>query len=298
VEGADHLAGPRVNKENMTGMRIWHQSVTDLTSLPGYRTALSEHASAVCDPSVTVGLHGVRPGTYPAGVAPIETTRYPWLSSLLSAQVVQNVIRAEREGYDAVTISCFLDPGLREARSSVDIPVVSALEAALLAAPVLAGSVGLVGIGGAMAADMRRLAEGYGLASRIAAIVPVTPEITEPEIDDPARGQAVVDRVARAAEAAVAAGAELIVPAEGVLNAILVRMGVTEVAGVPVLDSFGLLLNQAVAFANLRRRTGLRPSRRGLYARPPEDLRRHVTAVTAEVFSSVDNALLDSGVSA
>lgn len=278
-------------------LRIWHQSITDMSRLPGYETALAAHAATVCEPSVTVDLHGVWPGTYPDGTAPIETTCYPWLSSLLTTQVVGNVIRAEQEGYDAATISCFLDPGLREARASVDIPVVSALEAALLAAPVVAGAVGLVGLGGAMAADMRRLAEGYGLASRIAAIVPVTPPLTEPEIDDPAHGQAVVERVARAAETAVAAGAELIIPAEGVLNAILVRMGVTAIAGVPLLDSFGVLLSQAVAFAGLWRRTGLRTSRGGLYVRPPDDMRRHLTAVTAATLRSGD-AQLDSGVSA
>lgn len=34
-------------------MRIWHQSITDLTRLPGYRTALAEHVSTVCEPSVS-----------------------------------------------------------------------------------------------------------------------------------------------------------------------------------------------------------------------------------------------------
>jgi Asp/Glu/hydantoin racemase len=276
--------------------RIWHQSITDLTRLPGYRTALAEHASAVSEPDVTVDLHGVEPGTYPAGMAPIETTCYPWLSSLLTAQVVQNIVRAEQEGYDAVTISCFLDPGLREARSAVGIPVVSALESALLAAPVVAGSVGLVGLGGAMAADMRRLADGYGLGRQIAAIVPVTPPITELEIDSPDRLESVVERVDRAARSAVESGAELIVPAEGVLNAILVRAGVTELAGVPVLDSFVLLLSHAVSYAGLWRRTGLRTSRRGLYARAPDSARRHITSVTAR--SLADSAPLDSGVPA
>lgn len=278
--------------------RIWHQSITDLTRLPGYQAALAEHASAVCEPSVTVDLHGVEPGTYPAGMAPIETTCYPWLSSLLTVQVVQNVIRAEREGYDAVTISCFLDPGLREARSAVDIPVVSALESALLAAPVVAGSVGLVGLGGAMAADMKRLAGAYGLGSKIAAIVPLTPPVTELEIDSPDGRKSVAERVERAARAAVVAGAELIVPAEGVLNAILVQAGVTEIAGVPVLDSFGLLLSQAVSYAGLWRRTGLRTSRHGLYARGPDAARQHITKVAARALAVPDSTPLDPGVPA
>lgn len=272
-------------------IRIWHQSVTDLTRLTRYRDALHRHARVACRDDVRVDVHGVAPNTYPEGVPPIETTCYPWMSSLLSTQIVHNAIRAEQEDYNAVAISCFLDPGLREARASVDIPVVSILETSLLATRAVAGSVGLVGLGGAMASDMLRLADNYGLTERIAAVVPVTPPITELELDDLSSSSEVVDRVTRAARATVKAGAELIVPAEGVLNTVLVGLGVTEIDNVPVLDAYGLLLNQAVMFADLWLRTGLRTSRSGVYAKPPDFLRRHVTAATAEVFRNIDDAL-------
>jgi allantoin racemase len=267
-------------------IRIWHQSITDLDRLPSYRDALTSHARHVAAGTFTVDVHGVDPGTYPDGVAPIRTTCYPWLHSLLSTQIVRNAIRAEQEGYDAVACSCFLDPALREARAAVDIPVVSVLETSLTCSSVVAGSVGLLGLGGAMAADMRTLAAGYGLDGRIAAMVPIDPELTELELEDPGRRGTVLERVRRAGQAACAAGAELLVPAEGMLNTLLVRLGVTELDGVPVLDAYGLLLRQAEMYVRLWRGTGLRTSRAGRYARAPEALRRHVTAATARAFAA------------
>ena len=45
------------------------------------------------------------------------------------AQVIENAIKAEREGYDAFVIGHFQDAGLYEARSAVGIPVVALGEA-------------------------------------------------------------------------------------------------------------------------------------------------------------------------
>ncbi|MFI5612739.1 aspartate/glutamate racemase family protein [Amycolatopsis sp. NPDC051903] len=283
MEGSDHVPGAAVVSPPI---RIWHQSITELERLPSYAEALREHAAAVCGPDVTVDVHGVAPGTYPEGVAPIRTTCYPWAHQLLCDQIVLAAIEAERAGYDAVACSCFLDPALREARSVVDIPVVSALETSLTESSVVAGPVGMLGLGGAMAADMLVLARGYGLADRIAAMVPVTPELTEHELDDPANHATVVERVRRAGRTAIAAGAELLIPGEGMLNTLLARRGVTEIDGVPVLDAFGLVVHHAEMFVRLRRATELRTSRQGRYAKPPDSLRRHLTAATARAFTA------------
>ena len=106
-------------------IRIWHQSMTDLTKLPQYAKTLKEHAQTVCAKDTVVDIHGVMPGTYPPSIPPIEAIVNPWVDKMISAQIVHNAVMAERQGYDAVAISCFFDPGLREARSLVNIPVVS-----------------------------------------------------------------------------------------------------------------------------------------------------------------------------
>ena len=57
-------------------MRIWHQSFTDLTVMPLYRKTLTEHAAQVMGSDASVMIHGLRPGTYAAGCAPIDAIKH------------------------------------------------------------------------------------------------------------------------------------------------------------------------------------------------------------------------------
>ena len=53
--------------------------------------------------------------------------------------VVDRARRAEREGYDAVVVSCMLDPGVDAARRAVAIPVIGVAEATIAIARLLGG---------------------------------------------------------------------------------------------------------------------------------------------------------------
>jgi Asp/Glu/hydantoin racemase len=263
-------------------IRIWHQSLTDLTLLPGYAAMLAEHARRICGAETVVELHGLRPGTYPAGMAPIDMPRWRWAHRLGSIQIVENIIRAEREGYDAVAISCFLDPGLEEARSLVDIPVVSSLETALLVSSSVGRAFGLLTIDEAMAVMLRELVRQYGFSERVRCVEALDPPITEYDLDAAFAGSPdFARRFSAQASRLVDRGADVIIPAEGVVNTVLVRNEVQEVAGAPVLDSYGALLAFAEMTVQLRRRAGLRVARRGVYARPAAPVVDHLRDVTA-----------------
>jgi hypothetical protein len=121
----------------------------------------------------------------------------------------------------------------------------------------------------------------YGKAERVLALEPLEPPVTEPELDGAFSGSAhLVERFRAHAERLVAKGADVIVPAEGLLNTIMVRHGLREVAGCPVLDSYGGLLNLAELLVGLRRRTGLCNGRRGAYARPADHVLEHLRKVS------------------
>lgn len=262
-------------------IRIWHQSFTDLTQLPGYADMLAEHARRVCRADTVVDLHGLLPGTYPSGMAPIDMSRYRWAERLGSLQLVENAMRAEREGYDAVAISCFLDPGLEEARSVVDIPVVSSCETSLLVSAAAGRAFGLLTIDEAMAVVLRDLVRRYGFAERVTTVEALAPPVTEFELDAAFAGSpAFVRRFSEQAQRLIAAGCDVIIPAEGVVNTVLVRNKVQDIEGVPVLDSYGALLAFAEMLVQLRRTSGLPIGRRGSYARPPEPIIRHLRKVT------------------
>ena len=254
----------------MTATRIWLQSVTDLSVLPGYGRQLEEHAARTVRSGTTVDVHGVAPGTYPEGVPPIEVLRYPAAEYLLGVQLLRNAERAEREGYDAVAVSCFFDPVLDELRAAVDVPVVSLCESTLLMSTAAGTHLGLVGIAESNKDRLVELVGRYGHASRVAAIVEVTPPIGEDELDraydDPAL---LLPRFEAAAEKCADASADLLVPAEGVLNSMLTRGGVRQLAGLPVVDALAALLAHAEALVWLSRTSGLAVSRAHGYARAP-----------------------------
>ena len=265
-------------------MRIWHQSYTDLTRLPGYKDMLAAHARAVCGPDTVVDLHGLRPCTYPEGVPPIAMVGYTYATRLADLQVIENIVAAERQGYDAVAISCFLDPGLEEARSLVDIPVVSACETALLVSSLVGRSFGLLTLHEGMAAYLRGLVARYGFDGRVKMVAAMDPPIDEHVLDRAFAGSPeFVAHFTEQAERLIAQGADVIIPAEGVLNCALVRNGVRAVGGAAVLDSYGSLVALAEMMVQLRRKSGLETSRQGAYARPPAAMIPGLRSIVADI---------------
>lgn len=250
-------------------IRIWHQSFTDLSTMPLYARTLTEHAANVMPEGTVVVPHGLRPGTYAGGVAPIDAIRHRYLEFLNEQQICDAALTAETEGFDAVAIGCFFDPALREARSLVDIPVVSLAESCLLAACSLGRTAGVVTLCGDESANLVDLGRRYGLASRLATVVGLEPPIDEFALEaDAAQAGHIVDSFERAAQGVIEAGAEVVIPGDGVLNEFLVRQGYAAVGAVPVMDSIAVLFHHAQMLVHLRRSTGLMVSRHQFYARP------------------------------
>lgn len=265
--------------------RIWHQSMTDLERLPGYRAVLADHAQRIGAGDFEVTLHGVRPGTYPPGVAPVELTRFPWAHHLIFDQFVENAVRAEAEGYDAMAISCFVDPALALARSAVDIPVVSSCETALMVAGSIGDAFGLITIDRSMVRILRGLVAAYGCTPRVRAIETLDPPMDEFELDEAFQGRGpMLDAFRAHARSLIERyDVDVLIPAEGVLNTMLVRNGIQDVDGIPVLDSYGALLQHADMLVRLRRRAGLATGRRGAYAKPPAEVMNHLRRLTASM---------------
>ncbi|ALM74049.1 aspartate/glutamate racemase family protein [Thermococcus barophilus] len=62
-------------------------------------------------------------------------------------ETVKEAEKAEKEGYDAVIIYCFSDPGLFAAREKLSIPVIGLRESSLHVASMLARKFSIVGVG-------------------------------------------------------------------------------------------------------------------------------------------------------
>ncbi|HYL87214.1 MAG TPA: aspartate/glutamate racemase family protein [Burkholderiales bacterium] len=259
-------------------MRIWHQSFTDLTVMPLYRKTIAEHAAAVMGEDAAVSVHGLRPGTYTKGCAPIDAIKYRYVATVHELQVCDAAMVAEREGFDALALGCFFDPGLRAARSLVDIPIVGLGESCALVACSLGRKFGLVTLCEDQSADYTDLMLGYGLERRFAGAVALDPPIDEFSLEaDEKTARAIEERFDQACAAVVARGAEIIIPADGVLNEFLVRRHrLTARGDVPVMDSLGALFQHAAFLARLAKTTGTAVSRHQFYAKPSAAMVEHV----------------------
>lgn len=255
--------------------RIWHQSMAELDVFPRYRQELAAHLERVVGDEAEVVLHGADPGTY-AGVPPIDTLSSPFTFHLLLQQMLRNAVQAEQEGYDAFVLSSFTEPFLTEARSAVDIPVLAMPESTLLTACSIAPLSAVISVGPEIGWIARTMIHRHRLQDRVAGIFPVEPAVNEPAIvrafDDP---DELLASFRGAAARAIAAQADVLIPAEGILNEVCVARGISEIDGVGVMDAVGVTFAHALMMIRLFRHTGMRPGRRFGYRKPdPQVLER------------------------
>lgn len=257
-------------------LRIWHQSFTDLDAFPLYRETLREHGRRVMEGEAEVVVHGLRPGTYPAGIAPMDVNSIGGLRMLNEQQVCEAALAAEAAGYDALALGCFFDPALHQARSLVNIPVVSLTESCMLTACSLGRRFAVISLTDFQKMLTEDLAASYGLAGRMAGVVAMSPAVRLFDLEGSgAVVESIKERFVASCRAALQLGAEVIIPGDGVLNEFLVRHRMLSVNGAVVLDSLGVLFHHAAFFARARASGSLDVSRRLLYAKPTQPMLAH-----------------------
>lgn len=248
-------------------IRIWHQSFTVLSDLGAYDAALKAHFRRVSRADTEVVMHGMQPGTYPTNY-PGTDIRHAGIQHLHSMQLVEAAVAAERAGFDAYAISTLPDPALREIRSLVRIPVVGYGESAMLTSCLLgrrfAIMVFISELTDLLAENVRR----YGLTERFAGVSDVGFRFNDvlKAFGEPAP---LIERFRAAARERIAAGAEVIIPGEAPLCVLLASQGVSQVDGVPVLDSLSCWVKHAEMLVDLKRQSGVERCQRGYFNEPP-----------------------------
>ena len=248
-------------------MRFWHQSVNELSRIAAYKQGIEAHAARFLGDEVELHVQGLPEGTY-GDLSPSDALGNAWLYHRVLSPIVEQAVEAERQGYDAFVMGSFSEPYLREMRTAVDIPVVSLTEAALLVGCSLGTRIGMISNAPNVAYMTRLSVAKHHLESRVVDVTALTPDMDEYELiaarDDPAD---LIAAFTSAARALIAQGAEVIVPAEGVMAEILAREGLNRIDKAVVLDVFAAAWVQAQGLVRLRRGLGLSASRAWAYSR-------------------------------
>jgi len=252
----------------MKPIRIWFQDVfpqgiinLEEETKQNYSNRYKNHLMEIARDGTEIDIHPVTHSSYILDSLYMEMLNDIW--------VIDGIIEAERNGYDAAIIGCGNDPALYECRQAVDIPVIGLTEATLLLAYSLANKIGLVTVSDGCASILEDRIHRYRLESKIVypvqvyqlqdPIIDLFKMITEPETINP--------QFEDQCKQCISNGAEIIIPACASLSPATTLAHYREVpgTGVPVLDITQVAIKAAEMQVDLLRSSGIKKSQRGLY---------------------------------
>jgi len=267
------LTIPRQQSKGRSLMRIWEQGLVATYSLPGYKELIAEHYRAFQRPDTVIEIHGVKDDvSETAAKIAGRAVNFAYLHRMHDNQILRNIIRAEKEGFDAVLIGVLQDPGLREARGIVDIPVLGYGEVSMLTALTLGERFSFLCINPQMEPLVAQMVRERGLEARAA---PTTyMDCGYPDLRAAVQGDAknFLAAFEKAAKQATQRGVDVLLPGQTIIAELLWKQGVTRFDEAVVLDPRLPMLRMAEMLVEMRK-AGIGTARRGFYlARPPADL--------------------------
>lgn len=247
-------------------MRLYYQTLgMSRGSKSGhYGQLLRRVIEAAAATGTTIDIFGLAPHRAVAD-------QYRYLEFLDTAEVIENGLKAQAEGYDAFLIGNFFQPGLHELRELLTIPVLGLSESSVSMACLMGPSFSLINVNPKF---NRRIVEGItlqGLAGRMVSVEMLTverPGTFDIALQDAATRDAIVAQFTETARRALDKGAEVLIPAGGSLMAVLLQAGVQDIDGAPVLNGITALVKTAEMAVQMKALTGTFTSKRLTYAPP------------------------------
>lgn len=176
-----------------------------------------------------------------------------YIQYLHMAQVIDNAIQAEKDGYDAFVIGGMRDMGYTELKEVVDIPVLFISEVSYHCATMLAEKFAVIHSDEHPLQVAQSIIERYGLEDRTVLgghIGYSQTEVIQAFKNNPKK---IVDDLKRAAEGPISRGAGILVPGFAAINVGLCELGVRDFDGVPILDCQAVAIKSAEMMVDLRR---------------------------------------------
>lgn len=207
-------------------------------------------------------------------VFPLKNNQWLYFRYGCMDGTIDHAIRAEREGYDAVFISCMLDIALYECRELVNIPVTGALEsAALLAYSMSGGKYSILAVSYEDGQMMKMVLDIYGLSGKLASIRSFDIDADDLYLDRTPPDR-IIERVVQTARECVQQDhAEVLIPGCTLASSVLTKYvdNVEKTVGAPVVDGMLTGFKMAEMMVDLQK-AGMPPvSRRGYFEMPPRD---------------------------
>lgn len=247
-------------------MKLWYQSMSRQKAWSDYNKALRRILDSVKDADTKIEVHGI---TKVGGIA----DQFHYLDYLESGEVMTNVQVAMKRGFDAFLIGNIGDPGLHSVREIANIPVLALCETSVHLACMMGRNFSLVTINEKFTPRILDNVARYGLSGRLAAVNRMKVDRIlhlDAGFNDAKARKEIFSQFMKAANANVEAGAEVIIPAGGVVMALLADAGIHEASrNTPILNGIPALVKTAEAVVKLNRIMGGKFLSKRLYYAPP-----------------------------
>jgi allantoin racemase len=244
-------------------MGVARRSTTGL-----YAQSLNQLLTQSAAPGTIVDVYGLSEG---AAIA----DQYRYLEYVDTQEILANGLRAEKEGYDAFLIGNIFEPGLHALREILNIPVLGLCESSIHLACLMGPGFSIVNVNPKFVRKVTENIAGAGLTGRLVSIEHMQVErgaVLDNAFEDDAMRQMVVDQFTAAARRGIARGAEVIIPAGGIVMSILAKSGVHAVDKAPIVNGVIGLLKIAELAVQIKQLTGFFTSKTMMYAPPTGSL--------------------------
>lgn len=207
-------------------------------------------------PDTKVDIHGVNVSH--STVERSAYTKYPH-----QAQIMDNALKAEADGYDAFCVACTMDMGFYEIREIVSIPVTFLSESCFHLACLLADKFALLANSESSAKRLSDKAKQYDLQARLIPSPAFNITLLE-MVAGFKRPEGIISVIEKAGHIAIDNGASILLPACNMLNMVLIEVGLRKIDLVPILDTAGAMVKMTELMVDLER-IGISRSKTGLY---------------------------------
>jgi Asp/Glu/hydantoin racemase len=168
------------------------------------------------------------------------------LRSFNYIEILKSILKAEKQGFDGVCISCFLDPALSEARQLLKIPVTGIAEASMHFASLMGARFAVITKDRNFVPPMEAQISRYGLEAKAIKHNPVRVlTIPESRLSPIEQGifngtspdySPLVENFVEVAKGCIEDGAEVLIMGCGLLSPVLMEAGLLNVDGAALVE--------------------------------------------------------------
>jgi allantoin racemase len=237
-----------------------------------YYTLVEKHYGLVKRKDTEITIRDVK------GFDSPEWTHYTGLRLFNDAQILKSLIAAEQEGFDGISIACFLDPALYEARQLLTIPVTGLAESSLHLACMMGNKFAIITSSERFIPAMEENIYRYGVQSKAISRNPVRALVVPEEELIGSSGW--IKEFQELSQKCIEDGAEVLVAGCGLMSPALIQARVTEVNGAAIIDPVSVSLKLTEAMVDLQKAKLPVVSRKSAYS---EVSRKAIEAVLASM---------------